>query len=152
MIIQEKYLSRKITYSVSWTNFIVCLLLLLEILANICIVIICFSIDDIINCEINLSQWPKIVSDLDRYACFIKRIWNLENIYIHICDLYFTSNQVFAYFTSFGLFHWESYTCGVPVFIIKTEKYTTNLCHSWKLQLFIMRVLNVSYNKDLWFA
>ena len=53
-------------YSITWSNFVVWLPLLLEILDNICIVIICLSVYDIINFEINFnflikpfSTWPK---------------------------------------------------------------------------------------------
>ena len=50
--------SRKIfltLYFINSPNFIVWLLLLLEILGNICIVIICFPIYDVVNFENNLS-------------------------------------------------------------------------------------------------
>ena len=43
-------------------NFIVWLALLLEILGNVCIAIICFSIDEVINFEINLSFSIKLFS------------------------------------------------------------------------------------------
>ena len=42
-------------YSSNLLNFIAWLPLILEILDNICIVIICFPVFDIINCDINLS-------------------------------------------------------------------------------------------------
>ena len=41
-------------YSINWTNFIFRLLLLLEIIGNICIAIICFPGCDVIDFEINL--------------------------------------------------------------------------------------------------
>ena len=41
-------------YSIDWTNFIVLLPLLLEILGNMCIAIVCFPVCDIIHFEINL--------------------------------------------------------------------------------------------------
>ena len=50
--------SRKIfliLYSVNWTNTIVWLAFLLEILGSKCIVIICFAGCDVIDFEINLS-------------------------------------------------------------------------------------------------
>ena len=50
--------SRKIflmLFSINWPNFIFWLPLLLEILANMCIVIICRPVCDIINFEINLG-------------------------------------------------------------------------------------------------
>ena len=46
-------------YSVNWPNFIVWLLLLLEILDNKCIVIISCPVCDVINLEINLSFLTK---------------------------------------------------------------------------------------------
>ena len=53
-------------YSINWPNFIAWFPLLLEILGNMCIAIICFSIYDVINFEINhaflikpFSTWPK---------------------------------------------------------------------------------------------
>ena len=39
-------------YSINWPNLIVRLPLLLEILGNMCIVIVCFPVYNIINCEI----------------------------------------------------------------------------------------------------
>ena len=41
-------------YSMNWTNFIAWLLLLLEILGNICISIVCYSGCDVLDFEINL--------------------------------------------------------------------------------------------------
>ena len=46
-------------YSVNWPNFIVWLLLLLEILDNKCIVIISCPVCDVINLEINLNFLTK---------------------------------------------------------------------------------------------
>ena len=42
-------------YSINWPNFIAWLPLLLEILYNMCIVIICFPLDDVTNFEIYLN-------------------------------------------------------------------------------------------------
>ena len=48
-----------VLYSVNWPNFIVWLPLLLEILGNICIVIICCPVCDVIKVEINHSFLTK---------------------------------------------------------------------------------------------
>ena len=45
-----------ILYSNNWANFIVCLLLLLEMLNNMGIVIFCFPVDDVINFETFVSS------------------------------------------------------------------------------------------------
>ena len=46
--------------SISWPNFIVWLSLLLKILGNMCIAIIFFEVDDVINFEINHNcKWQK---------------------------------------------------------------------------------------------
>ena len=42
-------------YSINWPNLIVWWLLLFEILGNMCIVIICLPVNDIINSELNRS-------------------------------------------------------------------------------------------------
>ena len=42
-------------YSINWPNSIFTLPLILEILGNMCIIIICFSVYDVINFETNLS-------------------------------------------------------------------------------------------------
>ena len=42
-------------YSPNWANFIVWLLLLLEILSNMCIVIIFFAFDEVINLKLALA-------------------------------------------------------------------------------------------------
>ena len=47
-------------YSINWRNLIVSLPLLLGILGNMCIVIIYFSVDGVINFEINLSFLTKL--------------------------------------------------------------------------------------------
>ena len=47
-------------YSINWPNFIAWLLLLLDILGNMCIVIICCPVRDTINFEINLSFLIKL--------------------------------------------------------------------------------------------
>ena len=52
MIFEEKYFSRYIILIDQIS------LLLLKILGNICIVIICFPVDDVINFEINFSYKP----------------------------------------------------------------------------------------------
>ena len=52
MIFEEKYFSRYIILIDQIS------LLLLKILGNMCIVIICFPVDDVINFEINFSYKP----------------------------------------------------------------------------------------------
>ena len=51
MIFQEKILL--MSYQINWHNFIVWLPLLLKILGNLFIVIICFTVEDVTNSEIN---------------------------------------------------------------------------------------------------
>ena len=46
-------------YSINWANFIVWLSLLREILGNICLVIICCPVYDVINVEINCPFFTK---------------------------------------------------------------------------------------------
>ena len=48
-------------YSINWPNSILTLPLILEILGNMCIIIICFSVYDVINFETNLSVRFKCV-------------------------------------------------------------------------------------------
>ena len=43
-------------YSINWPSLIVCLLLLLKISGNVCIIIICCPIYDVINFEMNLNH------------------------------------------------------------------------------------------------
>ena len=49
-------------YSINWPSFIVWLPLLLEVLGNMCIAIICFLVDEVINFEINLGFLKKLLS------------------------------------------------------------------------------------------
>ena len=61
--------SRKIfliLYSINWPNFIVCLLLLLEILDNIYIGIVCFAGCDVINFENYLTFLNKSIFYMDK--------------------------------------------------------------------------------------
>ena len=46
-------------YCINWSNLIVLLPLLLEILSNMCIAIVCFPGCQVINIEINLVIWSK---------------------------------------------------------------------------------------------
>ena len=64
LIFEEKYFS--ILYSINWSNIIVWFPLLREILGNMFIVIICFSVNDVINFESTVDflsscfpTWPK---------------------------------------------------------------------------------------------
>ena len=52
MVFQETYF---LLYSIKWPNIVACLPLLPTILNNICIVITCCPVWDVINFEINLS-------------------------------------------------------------------------------------------------
>ena len=61
-----------ILYSNNWANFIVCLLLLLEMLNNMGIVIFCFPVDDVINFE----TWPY----LSYQVIFLHDKENQENL------------------------------------------------------------------------
>ena len=60
MIFQKKI--SPTLYSIKRPNFILCLLLLLEILGNMCIVTLCYPVCDAINVEINLSFLIKTFS------------------------------------------------------------------------------------------
>ena len=51
-----------ILYSVNWSNFIVWLPFLLEISGNLCIVIVCYSVCDVLNFEINVNFLNKPAS------------------------------------------------------------------------------------------
>ena len=53
-----------VLYSINLPNSIVLLLLLLQILDNICVVIICFSVCDVISFEIGLSSLIKPFSHM----------------------------------------------------------------------------------------
>ena len=53
-------------YTINWPNFITWLRLLLEILENMCIVIVCFPSCDFINFEINLLEINQAVFLLDQ--------------------------------------------------------------------------------------
>ena len=53
-----RWFSRRVfltSHSINWPNFTAWLLFLLEMLGNICIVIICFLVCDVINYRINLN-------------------------------------------------------------------------------------------------
>ena len=49
-------------YSVNSTNFVVCWPFVLEILSNVCMVIICLPVCEVINFEINVSILIKLFS------------------------------------------------------------------------------------------
>ena len=49
------FMKKNISHVIFWTNFIAWFPALLEILGILCDVIICFSVRDVINFEINLS-------------------------------------------------------------------------------------------------
>ena len=68
-------------YPYKWPNFIVWLSLLLEILGNMCIVIICFACDDIINFEINLKFLIK------PFSYMTKKVRNLKTRKIFLGEI-----------------------------------------------------------------
>ena len=70
-------------YSINWPNFIVCLPLLLEILGNVCIVIICCPACDIISSG-NILFWKEGMS-LHHYTFFKK------NKDVLVKSVYFTA-------------------------------------------------------------
>ena len=62
-------LSRKIflvLYSINWSNFIVWLSLLLEVSGNMCIVIVCYAVCDVINFENYISFLIKPFSFINK--------------------------------------------------------------------------------------
>ena len=70
-------------YSIDCLNFIVWLPLFVEILGNMCIVIIYCPVCDVINCEVNLCflsncfpKWPKSRGK-------IVNIWRTERFFLH---------------------------------------------------------------------
>ena len=66
--IEEKYM-----YSINWPNFMVCVPLFFKISGNICIVIVCFPVCDVINFGIYLSFLIKSLS------CMTKKSGQLTN-------------------------------------------------------------------------
>ena len=69
-------------YSISLPNFIVCLCLLLEILGNMCIVIVCCSAYDVINFETNNSFLVKLLSRIIRTYLRNEKSFEIKSIFI----------------------------------------------------------------------
>ena len=75
-------------YHVNWTNFITWLLLLLEILGNMCIAIACFAGCDVINFQTNLifliEPFLYMIkkSDKNRNILVIKRAFKVKKAFL----------------------------------------------------------------------
>ena len=88
MIFKEKCFSCYILLTnFNYSNFIVWLLFLPEILGHICIVIICFSVCDVINSEIKLSYQvfrPKKSEQIFKHLHNEKSFWDeMKSIFHH---------------------------------------------------------------------
>ena len=86
----------KMFFYVNWRNFIVWLPLLLEILGNMCMVIICFPVCDVINSELTLASlssrfptWPeKSGQNFEYLKGTLMQIWKSANIFMFIWKYY----------------------------------------------------------------
>ena len=85
------YVFSRFSFYVNWRNFIVWLPLLLEILGNMCIIIVCFPVCDVINSELTLAfissrfpTWPeKSGQNFEKikklFSSFLKNFLNKNN-------------------------------------------------------------------------
>ena len=64
-------------YSINWLYFIVWLPLFFEILGNMCVVIICVPVDDVINFKISL-----IIRFLIKRFCYLTKMWKQKFKYL----------------------------------------------------------------------
>ena len=70
-------------FSTNWSNFIDWLPLLFEILGNMCVVILCFPVYDVINIETNFPRWGKMSGQKFNYLKNEKRFkGEIRNIFI----------------------------------------------------------------------
>ena len=120
---------------INWPNFIVWLFALLKILDSICIVIIWFTVCDVINFQINLSRvpaWPKksepkfkhLQNDKSFLGCTAK----FQKTFSNVCPTFVNLNTLSLQLKSKKLFISSYRRCSLKIDVLKnsvnfTEKH-----------------------------